>query len=152
MSIGQQVDRSLRTDGVLDVDFNRKYCWSGAAEGLRNWGGTEDIGPRTDVGHSNGGAAPRTAEGRAGDGAEGVALPTTGVRDVTPGKILKLHMPNPALWCIFSPVPRDLRPWIEAMRSLVVRRDRENYLEKLGPVADWSLRSWTLLYWFSYCH
>ena len=42
---------------------------AGAAEGLRNRGGTEDMGPRTDVGHSNGGAAPSTAEGHAEEGA-----------------------------------------------------------------------------------
>jgi len=54
-------------------------CGPGAAESLRNRVGTGDIGPRTDVGHSNGGAA---AEGAGGgrpscNGSLGVSPPET---------------------------------------------------------------------------
>ena len=69
---------------------------------------------------------------------EGVAPHATAVRGCRPGRILKLQMRSPAFWCIFSPVPWDLHPWMEAMRSLRITRNRENY----GTSENWGLR-WT---------
>jgi len=45
---------------------------------------------------------PLTAEGRAGGGAGGGRpLPPWRSGGITPGKILKFYVPNPAIWCIF---------------------------------------------------
>ena len=52
------------------------------------------------------------------------------------GRLLKLQMRNPVFWCIFSPVPCDLRPWMEAMRSLRLAETERITWKKLGPVAD----------------
>jgi len=75
---------------------------------------------RVRVGHSNGGAAVLW-EGVGG----GRPLPQRGSGGVTLGKILKLQMRNPSFLCIFSPVPRDPRPWMKdcCMRSVRVRRE-----------------------------
>jgi len=98
--------------------------------------------PQNECGSQKRGAAPRATKGRAGGRCwRGSPLPQR--------EIFKLQMRNPVFWCIFSPVSRDLHPWMEAMRSLRVRRDRENYLEKLGSVADWSPQETEHFYVFS---
>ena len=87
---------------------------AGAAEGLRNWEGTEDIGPKTDVGHSNRGTAPRTTEGRAGERCgRGSPLPQR-VRGVTLGNFEIVNAKS----CIF----RHFQPWPQ-WSTPTVRRD-----------------------------
>jgi len=93
----------------------------GRSQKLRMHGGYK---PRTDAGHSKKGAAPSTAEGHAGGRSERVTPPATAVRGChCDCKCEILHCDA------FSALsPGDLHPRMKAMRSLKVRRDRENYL------------------------
>jgi len=75
-------------------DFIPVYCLRGG-DLRRFYNATPAL--RTGVGHSNGGAAPAHGRGPCWGGCgRGSLLPQRGSGDVTPGKILKLQMRNPA--------------------------------------------------------
>ena len=131
-----------QTNKLTNEQRPLKHPTPGAAKGFKNWGGTGDIGPRTHVGHSNRGAAPRMAEGRAGGGRRS----RNGSPGVSPREKFEIANAKSCILVHFEPCLRDLHPWMEAMHPLGVRRDRENYLEKWRPAADCSLRSWTFLH------
>ena len=84
------------------------------------------------MGHSNGGAGPRRAEGVR----EGVTPPATRVRGCHPRENFEREIAN-AKYCIlvhFQLCPRDVRPWMESMRSLTFAGS-ERITSK-----NWSLR------------
>ena len=110
---------------------------------MRRHGGYRPLGLVWRVGHSNGGAGPRRAEGGC---VRGSPLRQRGSGGVIPGKILKLQMRNTAFWCIFSSVPvMYAHGWNPcALWLLRVRRELPRKIAACGGL-DWSLRSWTFL-------
>jgi len=91
----------------------------GSSQKLRRHGGR----PQDGCGSQQRGRSPtygwRPCWGRSG---MGLPLPH-GSLGCHPRKILKLQMRNPAFWCIFSPEPHDLCPWMPC--ALYMSRESE---------------------------
>ena len=108
------VERDYTT--TLDIQHNWDILQLGLTRGggrsqkLRRHGGYRPLDWCNRVGHSNGGAGPRRAEGGC---VRGSPLPQRGSEGVTPGKILKLQMQNTAFWCISA-----LSPWCTPMDGI----------------------------------
>ena len=127
------VERDYTT--TLDIQHNWDILQLGLTRGggrsqkLRRHGGYRPLDWCNRVGHSNGRAGPRRAEGGC---VRGSPLPQRGSEGVTPGKILKLQMQNTAFWCISA-----LSPWCTPMDGIHALFDfwglGENYREKLKP-------------------
>jgi len=139
----QTISQTLPGDCKLNfVQYGA--CLPGVAEGPRNWGGT-GVQALVRVWVTATAAQPPRTVGRRpcwGRVRRGSPPLATGIRGCHPRENFKIANAKFCILMHFQPWHRDLRPWMEAMRSVRVRRELPR---KIGACGGLEPKSWTFL-------